>query len=74
MSTEPITLDLIARKLDRVLTEQADMRDQMTVQTAILMRLEASVHALEIEVRALRGRLGRLGNRVRALENAAPPS
>jgi hypothetical protein len=43
--SEPVTLEFIARQLERVLTEQADMRDQMTV---LLMRIEATVQALEL--------------------------
>jgi septal ring factor EnvC (AmiA/AmiB activator) len=73
MTPEPVTLEFIARQLERVLTEQADMRDQMTVLTAMVMRIEVTVHALEIEVRAMHSRLDRLANRVRTLEEKASP-
>jgi hypothetical protein len=73
MSTEQPTLSFIARQLERVLVEQADMHDQVTVQTAILSRLEGSMTTVVTELRALISRHDRLANRVRALEDAQPP-
>jgi len=63
MSTEPetVTLAFLARQLRRLMDDVADMRDQMTVQTAILLRLETGQRSLE-------SRLDRLTNRVRASE------
>ena len=47
---EEITLDLIARQLERVLNEQASMRDSITVLTGITIRLEGAVSGLTMEI------------------------
>lgn len=49
-----ITLKFIGKKLDEVLREQADFRDQLTVLTAICMRVESSISALTEEMRSWR--------------------
>jgi len=48
----------------------ATFRDDMTVLTAIVMRLEASVNSLTIEVRALSSKVGRMENRLVKLEES----
>jgi hypothetical protein len=60
MSDEAVNLDFLARQLQRVLEEQrefrtqlSDFRDQMTVQTAILMRLEAAQNSMAEQLRAM---------------------
>jgi hypothetical protein len=47
---EEITLDLIARQLERVLNEQASMRDSITVLTGLTIRLEGAVSGLTTEI------------------------
>lgn len=53
----------------RVLEELASFRDDMTVLTAIVMRVEGSVSSLITEVRASHSRHSRLEARVRRLED-----
>lgn len=68
MSDSPIDLTYIGRALDRLITEVASLRDDMTVLTAIVMRLDGSHTALLTEIRAVHAQHSRLANRVRALE------
>jgi hypothetical protein len=70
VSDQTLSLELLAR-LPREMqadmrsfrTEMAEFRDQMTVQTAILMRLEVSQNAMAEQLRALDERLGVLEGR-----------
>jgi hypothetical protein len=70
VSDQTVSLELLAR-LPREMqadmrsfrTEMAEFRDQITVQTAILMRLEASQNAMTEQLRALDERLGVLEGR-----------
>jgi hypothetical protein len=47
-----INLPFIARQLERVLTDIASLRDDMTVLTAIVMRLDNTSAAVLTEMRA----------------------
>jgi septal ring factor EnvC (AmiA/AmiB activator) len=78
--SDTITLDFLGRQLAKLLDEVAEFRDQLTVLTAISMRVEASVTSLTIEVRAMHSQHSRLerrvealGGRVEALEKAHEP-
>jgi hypothetical protein len=73
MSDEPITLEFLARQQAKILDEMASFRDDMTVLTAITMRLEGSMTGLITEVRAMHSRHGRLERRVEKLEKAQEP-
>jgi hypothetical protein len=55
VSDNPSSLDLayIGRALDRLTQEIAIMREQMTVQTASIIRLDATVAGQGAELRAL---------------------
>jgi hypothetical protein len=73
-----VTLDFIAKQLERVLAEQSSMRDELLVTNArigyvetSLERIEAAIVVLTLEMRAMRNQAGRLGDRVAKLE-AAP--
>jgi septal ring factor EnvC (AmiA/AmiB activator) len=82
VSGEPISLEFLGRQLLRVLDEMAEFRtqiaefrDQMTVQTAILMRVEAAQNSMAEQLRAMASqhqrtdhRLLALDERIRALE------
>lgn len=70
MSDNPITLEFLARQQTRILDEMGEFRDQLTVLTAICMRVEASVTSLTIEVRAMHSQHSRLERRVDKLEKA----
>ena len=61
MATE-ITLEFIGRQLERVLSEMADFRDEMKVQTAICIRLETQMEAMARQ-------FARMNDRVRKLED-----
>lgn len=78
--SDTITLDFLARQQAQILGEMArlreefaDFRDQLTVQTAICMRVEGSVASLTTEVRVMHSRHARLERRVEALEKAHEP-
>lgn len=73
-----ITLEFISRQLERVLAEQAGMRDELLVTNArmgyvesSMERVEAGVTLLTAEVRALRNQVTRMNDRVVKLEDAA---
>jgi hypothetical protein len=69
-TAEKINLKFLARQNERVLNEIASFREDMTVLTAIAMRLESAVDSLKVEVRALSSKLSRIENRVNKLEDA----
>jgi hypothetical protein len=71
MSGETVTLELVGRQLKRVIDEMGEFRDQLTVLTAICMRLEGAMSAQLTEIRAMHSRHGRLERRVTALEDEA---
>ena len=71
MSDQAPSLDLIMRKLDQVIQDNGIFRDDMRVQTAILMRVDNTLAALLVEVRAMHARHDRLAQRVERIE-AAP--
>jgi hypothetical protein len=63
---------MLLKQQKQMLDEFADFREQLTVQTAICMRVEAAVTSLTIEVRAMHSRHDRLARRVTELEAQAP--
>ena len=67
--SDTITLDFLGRQLARLLDEVADLKDAVTIVTAITTRVEASVTSLTIEVRAMHSRHARLERRVDTLED-----
>ena len=64
-----LDLNLLMTQQKQILAEMAEFRDQLTVLTAICMRVEGSVNALTTEVRAMHSRHSRLARRVDALES-----
>jgi hypothetical protein len=65
-----INLKFLARQNERVLNEIASFREDMTVLTAIAMRLESAVDSLKVAVRPLSSKLSRIESRVTKLEDA----
>lgn len=61
-------LNFLARQNERILTEIASVRDDITVLTAIVMRLDGSHAALLQETRATHTQIARMNDRVRKLE------
>ena len=75
MSDQSVSLELLARLIREMQadmrgfrTEMAEFRDQMTVQTAILLRLEASQNAMAEQLRALVSQHQRTDRRLLALD------
>ena len=68
MSDQSPNLQLLLRQQQRMMDDFAEFRDQLTVLTAISMRLESSITSLTIEVRAQHARHDRLLRRVERLE------
>jgi Sec-independent protein translocase protein TatA len=78
MSEDAITLALLGRLIRDMQadmrafrTEMAEFRDQMTVHTAILLRLEAGQNTMAEQLRTLTSQHQRTNDRLRALEEAA---
>jgi hypothetical protein len=67
--TEEITLNFIAKQLDRVLDRIGTVEDHITVLTGIAMRVDGSVEGLAVEMRGMYRLLNRLESRVRKLED-----
>jgi phage shock protein A len=61
-------LNFLARQNERILTEIASLRDDMTVLTAMITRLDGSHVALLQETRATHTQIARMNDRVRKLE------
>jgi hypothetical protein len=65
-------LNFVVKQLDRLTIDVAGMRDEMRVQSAIIMRLDGIVArseglqtALLEEMRAIHGQIARMNNRIR---------
>ena len=76
MSEQPVTLELLGHLVRGLQEQMAEFRDQLTVQTAILLRLEGAQITIAEQLRAMTsqhqptdGRLLALDDRVQALEN-----
>jgi hypothetical protein len=67
---DAVTLEFLARQMERMLTELASFRDDMAVLTAITLRVDGSMTALLQEVRAVHTQIGRMNDRIRKLEDA----
>jgi predicted nuclease with TOPRIM domain len=64
-----ITLEFIAKQLERVISEQGALRDEMLVLGARMTKVEAGVAVIAAEVHALANQLARIGLRVEMLED-----
>ena len=60
----------LARQQARLLDEMASFRDDISVLTAIVIRIDGTLTALLAENRAVHSQHARLANRVRTLEGA----
>jgi ubiquinone biosynthesis protein UbiJ len=65
-----ITLEFIARQLDRLTNDVAQRRDDLLVLTAMVTRIDNTLRALLDEVRAMHTQFARLNERVRKLEDS----
>ena len=66
-----ITLEFIAKQLERVLAESAGIRDEMLVLGARMDRVEAGIHLLQLEIRAFNSQVARMNSRIVKLEDAS---
>ena len=67
-----VTLDFLARQLDRVLDRVGAVEDQIAVLTGIAIRLGGAVQRLPVEMRGLAQSVSRIEHRLRKVEEAAP--
>jgi outer membrane murein-binding lipoprotein Lpp len=67
---DEIDLNFIAKRLDQFGADVANTRDDITVLTAMVARLESSVASLVQEFRATHSQMGRFNDRLRTMENA----
>jgi len=67
------SLELLMSLMERVLSELGDIKADMAVLTALVMRIDRTQGGFLEELRALHGQHGRLDRRVRALEEAGHP-
>lgn len=67
-----LTLAFLARQAERLLDEQSRLRDDMTVATDMLMRLDGTVQGLTVEVRGEHSRYERLAREVARLREPTP--
>jgi outer membrane murein-binding lipoprotein Lpp len=65
-----IDLNFIAKRLDQLGADVANIRDDITVLIAMISRLEASVGAQVQESRATHSQMARFNDRLRKVENA----
>ena len=72
-----VTLEFIAKQLERVLAEQAAFRDELLVTNArigyvesSMDRIEAGLLTVSLELRALRNQIARMNDRIVKLEDA----
>jgi hypothetical protein len=70
---EKVSLEFIARQLDRVLKDQAAMREDITVMAAMMRRFDGTLDGLLHEVRAEHARHSRVDQRLRDLEATREP-
>jgi hypothetical protein len=67
-----VDLAFLARQMERVISEVGRLRDEMTVHTATLIRLDGTVAGLVHEVRAIHTWMVRTNERISKLEDAVP--
>ena len=61
-------LSFLVHQNERILTEIGSLRDDMSVLTAMVMRLDGSQAALLQEMRATHAQIARMNDRIRKLE------
>lgn len=66
---ETVTLEFLAAQIERVLAEQAAMRDDIHVLTAIVLRHENTLKDMLEQIRAMVAQHQRFNDRLRRLED-----
>ena len=70
---EQVDFNFIARRLDQMGNDFANVRDDIVVLTAMVSRTEASITSLVQEMRATHSQMARFDNRLRKLESESAP-
>lgn len=68
MTDVPVTLEFLAKQQIRILSEIGILRDDMTVLSAIVRRMDATIGGLLEEIRAVHAQYARMDHRVSRLE------
>lgn len=66
---ERVTLEFIAKQLERVISDQEQMRDDIRVLTAIALRHEHTLNDMLTQIRAMVSQRQRFSDRLRRLED-----
>ncbi len=66
-----VSLEFLSRQMDRMLVEIGSLRDDMSVLTALALRLDATMTGVQQELRATHRQIQRMNDRVRKLEDQA---
>ena len=66
--SEPVDLAYIGRALRRLTSDMAALRDEMRVQTAMILRQDGTLNAVLEQLRAMVAQHQRTAERVRQLE------
>jgi predicted nuclease with TOPRIM domain len=61
----------LAKQLERLLGEVANVRDDLTVINAMIARQEASLQTVIVELRTMQRQFSRMNDRVAKLEDAS---
>jgi hypothetical protein len=69
--TEP-TLEFIAKQLEKVLTEQRALRDDMRVLTAMTLRVDSTMLSIQAELHEIHRWATGANDRLRKLEDTTP--
>jgi hypothetical protein len=70
---EPVTLELLAKLVERCIEEQAATRADLAVLTAITQRIDGTLSGLVNEIRATHTQQSRFDRRLRKLEGGTEP-
>jgi hypothetical protein len=64
------TLEFLAEQMKRVLTEVASLRDDMRVNTAMVLRIDGTLNRMLDEVHEMHAQHARFNDRLRTIEEA----
>jgi hypothetical protein len=71
---EQVDLNFIAGRLDQLDVDVVNMRDDITVLTAMVTCVEGSVSSLVQEMRVTHSQMARFDNRLRRIETETSPT
>ena len=73
MSEDPVSLEYLGKRLERVIGEQSATRDDLRVLTTIVLRLEGTLNGVLDQLHAMVGQHQRFDARLRRLEEGRTP-